>query len=323
VNVCERAREVIRIEIEGLEGPVAQIGPGFESAVGRILDRLRAGGKIVVTGVGKNLHVAEKVSATLASTGATSVVLNPGQAVHGDLGIVNPGDILLVFSYTGESEEILALLPPLRRLAVEIVAVTGCPESALAGYSDVVIPVTVAREACPFNMAPTASTTAALALGDALAMVLLEARGFRKEDFAQLHPGGAIGRTLLYRVSDIMRREERLAAVPDDASVKDAVLAMTRARSGSAGIVDSAGRLCGIFTDGDLRRRLTEDAGLLERSVRDVMTSSPVTVHSDRLAVDVLRLFEEHKIDDLLVVDADGKLVGAVDSQDLPRLKIL
>jgi arabinose-5-phosphate isomerase len=243
--------------------------------------------------------------------------------MHGDLGIFNAGDILLVLSYSGESDELLALVPMAKRLQIRIIAMTGNESSSLAKLSDVVIPVTIAREACPFNMAPTTSTTATLAVGDALAMVLLEARGFNLEDYAKLHPGGAIGRALLLRVSDIMRTRERMAVVPDTAKVKDALFAMTQARSGSAGVVDSGNRLLGIFTDGDLRRHIARHSDILNAPICDLMTRSPICVRPEQLAVDVLQIFEKHNIDDLLVVDADGCLIGAVDIQDLPKLKIL
>jgi len=323
MNYTKRAQEVIEMEMEGLEGVRDGLGKSFEAAVKLMLDSLAAGGKIVVTGIGKSLHIAQKVSATLASTGSTSVVLNPAQAMHGDLGILSGGDVLLVLSYSGESEELLGLIPIVKRLNVGSVAVTASAESSLGSLADIVIPVPVKREACPFNMAPTTSTTAALALGDALAMVLLEARGFNKEEYAKLHPGGAIGRALLLRVSDMMRTGDRFAVVHESDKVQDALVAMTKARAGSAGVVDKNGKALGIFTDGDLRRHLSADADLLEMSVKEVMTASPVTVKSDALAVDVLRVYEEHNIDDVLVVDGDGYLVGAVDIQDLPKLKIM
>ncbi len=320
-SVIPRARTVLDIEIEALQQVRDGLDGAFEQAVALILETLANGAKIVVCGVGKNLHIAEKISATLASTGSTSVVLNPTQAMHGDMGILAEGDVLLALSYSGVSEELLALVPLVRRQGVRIVALTGNTESALAGFSDVVVSVTVAREACPFNMAPTASTTATLAVGDALAMVLLEARGFRREDYAKLHPGGAIGRALLCRVADIMRTGERVAVVPASATVQDALVAMTGARAGSACIVDKAGLLCGIFTDGDLRRHMAD--GSLTADVASIMTADPIRVHADQLAVDVLKLFEDHTIDDLPVIDRDGKLVGAVDIQDLPGLKLL
>lgn len=323
MNNVKRAREIIDLEIEGLQKVRETLNSGFSKAVDLILATTRSGGKVVVTGVGKNLHIGEKISATLASTGTTSVMLNPTQAMHGDLGIVSTGDILLALSYSGESEELLGLIPMVRRFGVKVIAMTGVLNSAIARLSDVVIPVTVDREACPFNMAPTTSTTATLAVGDALAMVLLETSGFKVEDYAKRHPGGAIGRALLLKVADIMRKDDHVAAVPAGAKVKDAILAMTRARTGSAGIVDAQHRVLGIFTDGDLRRRLPDHPNLIDAIVDTVMTRNPITVSQDRLAMDVLRIFEEHNIDDLLVVDADNRLVGAVDIQDLPKLKIM
>jgi arabinose-5-phosphate isomerase len=322
-NRLARARQVMDIEIEGLQTARDAIGEGFLKAVDILLGVLAKHGRIVVTGVGKSLHIAEKISATLASTGSTSVVLNPMQAMHGDLGILGDHDALLALSFSGESDELLTLVPVVKRRGIPIIALTGGVSSALAGFSDAVIPVAVAREACPFNMAPTTSTTATLALGDALAMVLLEARGFNKEDYARLHPAGAIGRALLCRVADIMRVGDRLASVPLTASVQDAIVAMTGAKSGSACVVDQAGRLAGIFTDGDLRRLLAARADLLTAPLRDVMTHKPAHVRQEQLAVEALRIFEKRKIDDLPVVDADGRLVGCIDIQDLPRLKLM
>lgn len=319
----KRAQEVIDLEAEGLRKVREGLGADFTRAVELVLGILNAGGKIVVTGVGKNLHIAEKVSATLASTGATSVVLNPVQAMHGDLGILGAGDALLVLSYSGTSDEILNLIPLVRRLGTTIVSLTGVADSPLARNSDAVINVAVDREACPFNMAPTASTTATLAVGDALAMVLIEARGFGREDYAKLHPGGAIGRALLTRVADIMRTGERVARADAHATVKEAVLAMTQARSGSAAIVDAEGRLLGIFTDGDLRRTVSQASDALTRPVADFMTRSPLSVRPDELAVDVLHVFERHDIDDIPVVDEANRVVGTVDIVDLPKMKIL
>ena len=323
INLALEGRKVISLEIEGLQQVRSLLGKGFSQAVEMIMDSGRRGGKVVVSGVGKNLHIGEKISATLASTGTTSVMLNPIQAMHGDLGILATNDVLLALSYSGESEEILNLLPLVRRFGVKVVALTGKLDSAMAKLSDVVVPVTVAREACPFNMAPTTSTTATLAAGDALAMVLLKARGFKIEDYALRHPAGAIGRTLLLRVSDMMRKADRVASVPTGSTVRDAILAMTRARTGSAGILDRQGRVIGIFTDGDLRRHLTEQPDLVKRTVDSLMTRNPITVQAECLAADVLRIFEKHNIDDLLVVDKANRLVGAIDIQDLPKLKIM
>jgi arabinose-5-phosphate isomerase len=317
------AQDVMDCEIEGLQRVRRELGDGFSAAVTAILNCLKNRSKVVITGMGKNLHIAEKISATLASTGTTSVVLNPAQAMHGDLGILQAGDVLLALSYSGESDEILAMVPLAKRMHVTVVAVTGVPESDLAKHSDIILPAAIDREACPFNMAPTTSTTATLALGDALAMVLLEARGFKREDYAKLHPSGAIGRALLLRVRDIMRQGDRVALVPQGAAVKDALLAMTEARAGSAGITDGNKTLLGIFTDGDLRRHIGDHDNILDLPIETLMTSSPITVREDELAVDVLKIFEDHNIDDLLVVDAENRVVGAVDIQDLPKLKIM
>ncbi len=279
--------------------------------------------RVVVTGMGKNFHVGQKISATLASTGSTSVALHPSQALHGDLGIVSKGDILLALSYSGESEELLQIVPAVKRLGVKIIAITGAENSAVAKTSDEIICTPVLREACPFNLAPTASTTAAMAVGDALAIVLLEARGFKKEDYARLHPGGTIGQTLLLMVGDIMRKGDRLAKIGVNARVKDAILAMTSARSGSVGIVDKRGKVAGILTDGDLRRLISKKRNIPELPIEDVMTPSPVVIGENALAVEALKIYEERAIDDLLVVDRAGRLVGMVDIQDLPKFKIL
>ncbi len=318
----ERAKEVIDIEIEGLCRARDGLGDAFGRAVDTILKCLKGGGKIVVTGLGKSLHVGQKIAATLTSTGSPATTLHPSEAMHGDFGILQPRDVLLALSYSGASEEVLALIPVVRRQKLRIVAMTGNTESGLAELSDEIIPVIVVREACPFNMAPTASTTAMLAVGDALAIVLLEARGFRREDYARLHPGGAIGRSLLLRVTDIMRSGERVARVYPDAPVRDAVIAMTECRTGSVVVTTEDGRVAGIFTDGDLRRHLTDLRVLAERPVREVMSADPITVHKSALAVEVLRIFEENAIDDLIVLDDAGCLTGLVDIQDLPKFKI-
>ncbi len=322
-SYVERAREVIRIEIEELSRVCDSLDEAFDRAVELILGGLAGGGKVILTGVGKNLPVAQKIAATLTSTGAPAVVLDPSGAMHGDLGIVLGRDVVLALSYSGASEELLALVPAFKRLGVTLIAVTGEPDSPLAALADALLLVRVQREACPFNLAPTASTTAALAVGDALAMVLLAARGFGKDDFAKLHPGGAIGRTLLLRVSDIMRTGDRLARVRDTATVKDAVLEMTRARSGAVAVLGTGDRVAGVFTDGDLRRQMTRPGNVAGRPIREVMTRDPVVLGCDQLAVDVLAVFEHHDIDDLLVVDGDGRLAGLVDLQDLPKMKIL
>lgn len=317
-----RAREVIDVEIDGLRRVRDALDSSFSRAVDRILAALNDGRKIVVTGVGKNIPIGQKIAATLTSTGSPAVFLHPSDAMHGELGILADGDVVLALSYSGESEELMNLLPAVKRRKLAVIAITGSRDSALARLSDEVIVAAVDAEACPFNMAPTASTTATLAVGDALAMVLLEARGFRKEDYAALHPGGAIGRTLLLKVDDIMRTGARLATVPRGARVKDAVMAMSKARSGSVVIVNPDRTVAGIFTDGDLRRHL-DLPDLSNRVIDDLMTPNPIHIRTGRLAVEVLRIFEKHNIDDLVVIDEDGRLAGSIDIQDLPKFKIL
>lgn len=323
MKIIKRAREILGIEIKELDRVKRSLDRRFSRAVRLILLGLKQGGKIVVTGVGKNFYVGQKISATLASTGSTSVILHPSQAMHGDLGILSKNDVLLALSYSGESDELVDIIPAVRRQGIKIVAMTAVADSAVARASDEIILTPVAREACPFNLAPTASTTAAMAVGDALAIVLLEARGFKKEDYARLHPGGTIGRTLLLRVGDIMRKGDRLAKITLNAKVKDAILAMTRARSGSVAIVNRHGKVAGIFTDGDLRRMIARKRNIPECPVREVMTPSPVTIRDNALAVDALKIYEARAIDDLLVVDRAGRLAGMVDIQDLPKFKIL
>ncbi len=323
-EMLARAHEVIAAEIDGLRRADAAIDGTFCQIVEAMLAALQAGGKIVVTGIGKNIHVGEKIAATMASTGSTAMLLNPVQAMHGDLGMVTPRDIVLAISYSGESDEVIRLIPSLRRIGVKVIGMTGKADSSLARNSDWVYLIDCGREACPFNMAPTTSTTATLALGDALAMVLLAARGFRKENFALLHPAGAIGRALLFRVSDIMRTGDRLAALAEDATVRDAVVAMTSAKAGCACVTAPDGKLLGIFTDGDLRRLLSDASGdVMGRPIAEVMIRKPVSIPLGALAVEVLNVFENHKVDDLPVVDGEGRLVGTVDIQDLPRMKIL
>lgn len=323
MNFQKRAKEVIDIEIAGMEKVRDQINGHFSTAIEWILAVVKDGGKVVVTGVGKNFHIGQKMVATFNSTGTPAALLHPIEAMHGDFGLVGEKDIVLALSYSGGSDELLALLPALKRRGLKIIGVTGDASSPLGAQSDLVLPVTVDKEACPFGMAPTASTTVTLALGDALAIVLLEARGFKKEDYAKLHPGGAIGRTLLLKVSDVMRTGDRLARVKSGAKVKEAVLAMTGARAGCVAVVDGDDKLLGILTDGDLRRHLISTPNITESVIDTVMTRSPVTLKPDQLAVDILKIYEEKNIDDLVVVDKDNRLAGAVDIQDLPKLKIL
>ncbi len=317
------ARKVFDIELAALKAVRAQLDGAFERAVEAVVETLGRRGKIVTVGIGKSGNIGRKISATLTSTGSTSVVLNSVDALHGDLGIVNDGDLILALSYSGESEELLNLLPAFKRFLVRIIAMTGNPKSTLALHSDVVLNVRVPKEACPFNLAPTASTTAMLVMGDALAMTVLQARGFKKSDFARYHPSGAIGRAMLLRVGDIMRAGERNAVAREDLKVREALPLMTSAKSGSLSVVNARGKLVGVFTDGDFRRRMSADADILSRPLKSVMTRNPVAVRADALAVEALKIFNERNIDDLIVVNAKREPVGLVDSQDLPKLKIM
>lgn len=325
MNSIDLAKKVFDVEIEAMRKVRDELDDSFNQAMKIFLKTLEDGGKIVVTGVGKNLPIAEKISATLASTGSTSVVLNPVQAMHGDLGILAPHDVLLVLSYSGESDEIKTLLPAVRRLGVPIIALTGNRKSELASLSEVILLATVDREACPFNMAPTASTTATLAFGDAIAMALIDARGFKKEDYAKLHPAGAIGRALLLKARNIMRTGDNIARVTGDTLIKNVVTAMTKAHAGIAFVVDPDGKLIGIYTDGDFRRGISDegDLSLLNRPISTVMVRKPISVGPDDLAVDILRVFEQRKIDDLPVIDENGTLLGGIDIQDLPKMKVM
>ena len=318
-----QARKVFSIELAALKAVRAQLDGAFSETVELLVEALRRRGKLIVVGIGKSGNIGHKIAATLTSTGATSVVLNSVDALHGDLGIVNDGDVILALSYSGESEELLNLLPALKRFAIKIIAMTGAPKSSLAHYSDLVLNVRVPREACPFNLAPTASTTAMLVMGDALAMAVLDARGFKKQDFARLHPSGAIGRAMLVRVGDIMRTGARNPIAGQDLTVKEALVVMTSAKSGSLSVVNSRGKLIGVFTDGDFRRHIASDDGLLGKTVGAVMTRNPIRVRDDALSVEALKIFNERNIDDLVVVNRRNEPVGLVDSQDLPKLKLM
>lgn len=318
-----RAREVFDIEIEGLKAVRDSLDETFDKTIELILGTLEKGGLVVVTGVGKNLHIAEKMSAIFASTGTRSIVLNPVQAMHGDLGMVSSKDILLALSFSGESEEVVKLIPAIRRHGLKVVSLTGNPKSTLAEMSDIHLNIPCGKEACPFGMAPTNSTTATMAMGDALAMVLIDAQKFPIQDYAMNHPAGAIGRALVMKVTDIMRSGDRFASVTPKATVMEALMAMTKAKSGSAAIVDDEGCLVGIFTDGDFRRAVSEGRSDLDASVSTVMTAPAMFVRDDVYAAELLKIFEKKRIDDLPVCDAVGKVVGIVDIQDLPKMKIM
>ncbi|HTB83521.1 MAG TPA: KpsF/GutQ family sugar-phosphate isomerase [Candidatus Sulfotelmatobacter sp.] len=317
------AKKVFDIEIAALKKVRAQLDKNFDAAVEILVETLKRRGKIVIVGIGKSGNVGYKIAATLTSTGSTAVVLNSVDALHGDLGIVNDGDVVIALSYSGESEELLNLLPALKRFSIKIISFTGNVKSSLAKHSDLALSVKVDKEACPFNLAPTSSTTAMLVLGDALAMAVLAARGFTQKDFAKYHPSGAIGRAMLSKVGDIMRTGERNAVAKENLSVKEALLVMTRARSGSLAVVDARGKLTGVFTDGDFRRHMAGEDNLLSQPLKSVMTRNPICIAETSLAVEALKIFNERNIDDLIVVNTKHEPVGLVDSQDLPKLKIM
>lgn len=323
-SALTRARACIRIEMDALDATAKGLGDEFVEAAAAIEAAITAGRKLIFSGVGKSAHVGEKLVGTFNSTGVPSCFLDATQALHGDLGLCTEGDVAIILSNSGQSEEVLRLVPVLKRFGVKIVALTKEPDSDLARHADFRLIYRVPREACPLKLAPTASTTAALALGDALAMVLLESRGVTREDFARYHPAGNLGRLLLLKVKDIMRSGDRLPVMEDGGTLQDAILAMTKAKSGSIALVSGkAGRLSGILTDGDFRRSALSGPDFLSKPVSQFMTRTPKTIQEDALGVEALRMFEAHKIDDLIVVNRKGQPVGLVDGQDLPKLKIV
>jgi arabinose-5-phosphate isomerase len=314
------ARETFDIEAAAVLGLKARIGESFPRAVQALLD---VRGRVVVMGMGKSGHIGRKVAATLASTGTPAMFVHPAEASHGDLGMIKTVDLVLAISNGGESEEITVILPVLKRLGVPLIAMTGNPESTLARHADIVLDSSVEKEACPLNLAPTASTTAQLALGDALAVALLDARGFRTEDFARSHPGGALGRKLLTHLSDVMRTGDAVPRVPPETPFPDLMREMSAKGLGASAIVDADGRVLGIFTDGDLRRLVEKGIDLRSVRARDVMHPNPRTIRQDALAAEAAALMEKNRITSALVVDAEGRLCGAINSNDLMRAKVI
>ena len=315
-NILKRAREVLEIEACAIRALKPRIGANFEKALNLIL---KTKGRVVVSGMGKTGIIGQKFSATLASTGTPSLFLHTAEAIHGDLGKVKPDDVVIILSNSGSNGEMKQLLPLLKKIGSKIIALTGNKDSILAKYSDVVLDVSVKKEACPLGLAPTASTTATLAMADALAICLLEQKGFKEKDFAFYHPGGALGRRLLLKVEDIMRRGKDNPIVYEERRVSEVLLKITQARAGSATVVDKRGRLKGIFTDGDLRRHLETDANLPRRKIKDVMTKNPTVVRREMLAAEALRILQEKKIDEVPVVDKIMRPVGLLDVQDILR----
>ncbi|CAH2798484.1 MAG: D-arabinose-5-phosphate isomerase (EC [uncultured Paraburkholderia sp.] len=314
------ARDVLDIEADAVRALRDQLDEGFVGAVDFILG---CRGRVVVSGIGKSGHVARKLAATLASTGTPAFFVHPAEASHGDLGMVTADDVFLALSNSGETEELVAILPLIKRIGAKLIAMTGRPSSSLAQLADVHLNSAVSKEACPMNLAPTASTTTALALGDALAVVVLEARGFGRDDFARSHPGGALGRRLLTYVCDVMRTGEQVPKVTPEATVRDALFQLTAKRMGMTAIVDHEDRVTGIFTDGDLRRVLERAGDFRELSIDSVMTPSPRTIGPDQLAVEAVELMERHRINQMLVVNEAGKLIGALNMHDLFSKKVI
>jgi arabinose-5-phosphate isomerase len=308
------AKEVLRIERDALTSLMGRIGQDFEQIIDVICDTK---GRIIVTGMGKPGFIAQKISATLSSTGTPSLYLHPAEALHGDLGRVTKDDLIIALSNSGETEEIVKFLPIVKKIGAKLVAITGNVKSALAKFADYSIDVSVKREACSLGLAPTTSTTAMLAMGDAIAVALLEKKGFKEKDFALYHPGGILGKRLLLKVGDIMRKGSGNPVVDENMPVKKVLLAITRARAGSASVIGLKGKLVGIFTDGDLRRQLEIEPNLVEKKVCDVMTKNPTTITKDRLAAEAFDILRSKKIDELPVVDENKRPIGLVDVQDL------
>ena len=316
----KKAKELISIEAQAVKSLSYRINQNFLKAIDLIA---KCKGRVIVTGMGKAGIIGRKIAATFSSTGTPSIFMHSAEAIHGDLGQVTKDDVLIVLSNSGETEETNRLLPFIKRVNAKIISMTGNPKSTLAKYSDVILDVSVDKEGCPLGLSPMASTTASLVMGDALAACLIVRKGFRKEDFAMYHPGGSLGRQLLLKVDDVMRKGNHLAKVTENIPLKKVLLAFTRSRCGSACVVDKKGKLLGIFTDGDLRRHIEGDANLLDRKVKEVMTKKPTVVHPDKLASEALRILNDKKIDELPVVDRHNRLVGLLDVQDLLKAGVV
>lgn len=312
--MIKRAKQVLRLEAKAIEDLCGRLNSNFERAVD-LVSKCR--GRVVITGMGKGGIVGQKISATISSLGTPSLWLHSAEAVHGDLGRIKKEDVVIVVSNSGETQEVKELLPQVKKIGSRIIAMTGNTKSTLAKYSDAVLDTKVKKEACSLGLAPTSSTTAMLAMGDALAVCVVEKKGFKKEDFAFLHPGGSLGKRLLLTAGDIMRKGRANCIVKANTTVKNTLLSITSARAGAAAVVDKKGKLLGIFTDGDLRRHLEEDKDLINKKVKDVMTKKPVTINKKRLAYEALRILREKKIDELPIVDDKSRPVGLLDVQDL------
>ncbi|MCZ6731138.1 MAG: KpsF/GutQ family sugar-phosphate isomerase [Gammaproteobacteria bacterium] len=316
----EHGRDVVALEAKAVAALADRIDEGFVRACELILE---CKGRVIIVGVGKSGHIGGKIAATLASTGTPAFFVHPGEASHGDLGMITPEDIVLAISNSGESKEILTILPIIKRMGVKLIALTGNTSSSLTRQADASLDVSVEKEACPMNLSPTASTTAALAMGDAIAVALLRSRNFTREDFAGFHPGGLLGRRLLIYVEDIMHTGEQIPVVTHDASLQDALLEMTSKGLGMTGVVDKQGCLCGIYTDGDLRRTLNQGVDVYKAKINDVMTHDPTTIGAGRLAHEAVQLIRQHNFNGLYVVDSDNHVLGALNMQVLLRAGIV
>jgi len=323
VNYQYRGRQIFEVEIQELQNVSASLGDSFAQAIEILRSCLEQKGKIVVVGIGKSGNIGHKIAATFNSTGATAVVLNSQNALHGDLGIISDDDAIIALSYSGETPELLDLLPFIKRFDVNIISITGKAGSTLDKQSDATLLTEITREACPLNLAPTSSSTAMLVMGDALAMVLLESRGFTEEDFSKFHPGGSLGRALLTTVSDVMRTGDSLAMIKPTDTVQDALSHMNTSRSGACVITNDDDLMVGIFTHGDFARSFQENPDIGNLPVSRFMTTAPITLSCDALAAEAITTIGSHRIDDIVVLDQNGKPVGLIDTQDFARLKLI
>jgi arabinose-5-phosphate isomerase len=319
-DALDLARDVLEIEAAAIHGLIARLDGEFQRAVNIIL---ACKGRVTVSGIGKSGHIARKIASTMSSTGTPAYFVHPAEASHGDLGMVTRDDVFIALSNSGESAELLAIVPLIKRQGARLIALTGNAQSSLAREADAHLYAGADKEACPLNLAPTASTTAALALGDALAVALMQAKGFSRDEFARSHPGGALGRKLLTHVRDVMRAGDDAPRVPENATLSDAIIEMTRSRMGITSVLDAEQRVVGIFTDGDLRRTLQKGVRVEGTAVSAVMSRGPRTITADKLAVEAVQIMEEHKVNQLLVVDAEHRLVGALNMHDLFKAKVI
>ena len=323
MDYIEKAKQVLRIEAAGIEEISRQLDERFNDFVEICLNAISNKNKIVLSGVGKSGQIAQKMASTLSSTGSRAVFIHPVEAMHGDLGMMYEGDVFIGLSYSGETDELLSVIPAVKRLGLRVLAMTASQESSLGLSSEVMLPCKIDAEACPFNLAPTTTTTAMLALGDALAMVLMDKTAFQLQDYGRLHPSGAIGRSVTLKVEDLMRTDDRMAVVKPDVLVHEAVLAMCRSKGGIVVASETCGELSGIFTTGDLKRGISEDKDFLNKSLSEVMIAKPVTLNKNQMAVEILNILRDKNINAIPVIDNEAKICGVIDIQDLPKFKVM